>query len=95
MSRIKILAKRSSFIERSVTFEVDGALKTISAPAANATFDDLISQIERQYGDNENDNTVDKKDLNKTESETAVKTASSKSSKKKTAQQEPVTGTDN
>ena len=47
----KIISKRSSFIERSVTFEVNGDLKTVSAPSANATFDDLIAQIESKYGD--------------------------------------------
>lgn len=47
----KIISKRSSFIERSVTFEVNGDLQTVSAPSANATFDDLIAQIESKYGD--------------------------------------------
>lgn len=46
----KILSKRSSFVERSITFEVDGKLETISAPPQNATFDDLIQQIEERYG---------------------------------------------
>lgn len=46
----KILSRRSSFLERSITFEVDGKLETISAPPQNATFDDLIQQIESKYG---------------------------------------------
>jgi hypothetical protein len=46
----KILSRRSSFLERSITFEVDGKLETISAPPQNATFDDLIQQIEERYG---------------------------------------------
>ena len=46
----KILSRRSSFLERSITFEVDGKLETISAPPQNGTFDDLIQQIEERYG---------------------------------------------
>ncbi len=46
----KILSRRSSFLERSITFEVDGKLETISAPPQNATFDDLIQQVEERYG---------------------------------------------
>lgn len=46
----KILSRRSSFLERAITFEVDGKLETISAPPQNATFDDLIQQIEERYG---------------------------------------------
>lgn len=51
MTSYKILSKRNSFLERSITFEVDGKLETISAPSANATFDDLIRLIEDKYGD--------------------------------------------
>lgn len=47
----KILTKASSFLERSITFSVDGKLETVSAPAATATFDDLILRIEQKYGD--------------------------------------------
>lgn len=46
----KILTKASSFLERSITFSVDGKLETVSAPAATATFDDLILRIEQKYG---------------------------------------------
>lgn len=46
----KILSRRSSFLERSITFKVDGKLETISAPPQNATFDDLIQQIAERYG---------------------------------------------
>lgn len=46
----KILSRRSSFLERSITFEVDGKLETISAPPQNGTFDDLEAQIADEYG---------------------------------------------
>ena len=46
----KIIAQRNSFLERSITFEADGKLETISAPSANATFEDLIARIEEQFG---------------------------------------------
>lgn len=47
----KILTKRNSFLERSITFEVNGEIKSVSAPSNNATFDDLLKQIETQFGD--------------------------------------------
>ena len=47
----KILSKRNSLYERSVTFETDGNIQTISAPSINATFEDLVAKIEAQYGD--------------------------------------------
>lgn len=53
----KILSKTSSFLERSVTFSVDGELKTFSAPASTTTFDDLILRIEREFGDKGKDGT--------------------------------------
>lgn len=47
----RIISRTKSFLARSITFEVDGDIKTISAPPQNATFDDLIQQIESKYGD--------------------------------------------
>lgn len=47
----KILTKRTSFIERSIVYEVDGEVKTIHAPSACSTFDDLIAILEKQYGE--------------------------------------------
>lgn len=47
----EIISKRASFLERSITFSVDGNVETISAPASNVTFDDLILSIEQRYGD--------------------------------------------
>lgn len=46
----KILSKRSSYLERSITFEVDGRIETVSAPASTTTFDDLIARIETEFG---------------------------------------------
>ena len=51
MSEIKILARRSSFLERAITFEVDGEVKEVSAPFNSATFGELEARIEREYGD--------------------------------------------
>lgn len=48
----KIISRRKSFLERSITFSVDGKIETISAPATQATFDDLILRIEQKYGAN-------------------------------------------
>lgn len=47
---VKIIAKRSSYLERSITFEVDGRVETVSAPASTTTFDDLIARIETEFG---------------------------------------------
>lgn len=55
----KIISKRSSYLERSITFSVDGKIDTISAPAANASFDDLILCIEQKYGEQKEEKPVD------------------------------------
>ncbi len=47
---VKIISKRNSFLERSITFEVNGVMKTVSAPASTTTFDDLIARIETEFG---------------------------------------------
>ena len=90
MSRIKILEKRSSFIERSITFEVDGKLETISAPAANATFDELIKRIESTYGDGASEKPkteTESKDKEFAQTVQTGKTSSASKSKKKTTAQ--------
>lgn len=50
MSAIKIITQRSSYLERSITFEVDGRIETVSAPASTTTFDDLLARIESEFG---------------------------------------------
>lgn len=47
---IRIISKRSSYLERSITFEVNGRIETVSAPASTTTFDDLIARIETEFG---------------------------------------------
>lgn len=54
----KILSKTSSFLERSITFSVDGKVETIAAPASTTTFDELILRIEREFGGKGKDGTV-------------------------------------
>ncbi len=51
MSEIKILARRSSCFERAIIFKVNGVTKEVSAPFTSATFDELESRIQREYGD--------------------------------------------
>lgn len=50
MSRVKIISRRSSFAERAITFEVDGRVREVSAPACVATFEDLERMIEQEVG---------------------------------------------
>lgn len=46
----KIISQKSSFLEHSITFSVDGELKTIAAPA-HVPFSELIATIEKDYGE--------------------------------------------
>ena len=86
----KIIAQRSSFLERSITFEVDGKLDTISAPSANATFEDLIAKIEERFGSKKTNGTEPKEEPAEVEEskeadaepEPVAKTTASKSRKK-------------
>lgn len=86
----KIIAQRNSFLERSITFEADGKLETISAPSANATFEDLIARIEEQFGSGKAKKTEPKEEQAEVEeskeadaeSEPVAKTTASKSRKK-------------
>ena len=85
----KIISKRNSWIERSITFEVDGKLETISAPATNASFDDLEKQIAEKYGEDAKAKAKPSaSDSPKEESEptSAEKATASKGTKKKSAQ---------
>lgn len=81
----KIISKTKSFLTRSILFEVDGETKIISAPPQNATFDDLISKIEEQYGDKKAAekpvSAADEKEAN--EPETAKPASTSRGRKKK------------
>ena len=77
----KILSKTSSYLERSITFSVDGKVETIAAPASTTTFDNLILRIEREFGDKGKDGT-DKEPTISIEAEkpkTASKTTRKKS----------------
>lgn len=56
MSAIKILTRRTSHLERAITFEVDGRTLEVAAPAAGSTFEELEARIEREYA---NTGTVD------------------------------------
>lgn len=86
----KIIAQRNSFLERSITFEADGKLETISAPSANATFEDLIARIEEQFGSGKTNSTEPKEEPAEVEEskeadaepEPVAKTTASKSRKK-------------
>lgn len=46
----RIISQRSSFLERAITYEVDGKLDVISAPSANASFDDLRRTLDEKFG---------------------------------------------
>ncbi len=48
---VKILSRRSNYLERAIIFEVDGEIKDISAPRDSKSFDDLVKLIENEYGD--------------------------------------------
>lgn len=83
----QIITKTSSFLQRSVTFSVDGKIETISAPAATATFDDLLLRIEEKYGDKEKTVTVKPDDGEKPkEAPSAPKTTAPAKGRKKTSQ---------
>lgn len=82
----KIISKRNSWIERSITFEVDGRLETISAPATNASFDDLEKQIAEKYGDGAKAKAKPSASDSPKEESASDKTTASKGTKKKSAQ---------
>ena len=85
----KIISRTSSFLERSVTFSVDGKIETISAPAATTTFDDLLLRIEQEYGDGKDKTVTVKADDKPTEDPTPTKTTTTTApakGRKKTSQ---------
>lgn len=82
----QIITKTSSFLQRSVTFSVDGKIETISAPAATATFDDLLLRIDEKYGDKEKTVTVKPDDEKPKEAPSAPKTTAPTKGRKKTSQ---------
>ena len=83
----EIITKTSSFLQRSITFSVDGKIETISAPAATATFDDLLLRIEEKYGGKEKTVTVKPDDGEKPkEVPSTPKTTAPVKGRKKTSQ---------
>ena len=47
----KILTRRSTYLNRTIIYEVDGEVKQISAPRGIYTFEQLEEQIRKSIGD--------------------------------------------
>ena len=73
----KILTRRSTYLNRTIIYEVDGEVKQISAPRGIYTFEQLEEQIQKQIGE-----TQPSKEVPPPDGEVEQKKASSKKSKK-------------
>ena len=47
----KILTRRSTYLNRTIIYEVDGEVKQISAPRGIYTFEQLEDQIQKRIGE--------------------------------------------
>ena len=47
----KILTRRSTYLNRTIIYEVDGEVKQISAPRGIYSFEQLEEQIQKQIGE--------------------------------------------
>lgn len=47
----RIISRSSSYLERSILYEVDGEVKRVSAPVETTTFADLERQIDALFTD--------------------------------------------
>ena len=73
----KILTRRSTYLNRTIIYEVDGEVKQISAPRGIYTFEQLEEQIQKQIGE-----TQHLKEAPPPDGEVEQKKSTSKKSKK-------------
>ena len=73
----KILTRRSTYLNRTIIYEVDGEINQRSAPRGIYTFEQLEEQIQKQIGEAQHS-----KEAPPPDGEVEQKKASSKKSKK-------------
>ena len=73
----KILTRRSTYLNRTIIYEVDGEVKQISAPRGIYSFEQLEEQIQKRIGE-----TQPLKEAPPPDGEVEQKKESSKKSKK-------------
>ena len=76
----KILTRRSTYLNRTIIYEVNGEIKQISAPRGIYSFEQLEEQIQKQIGE-----TQPSKEAPPPDGEAEQKKSSSKKSKKTTS----------
>ena len=81
----KILTRRSTYLNRTIIYEVDGEVKQISAPRGIYTFEQLEEQIQKQIGETQ---PLKEAQAPPPEGEVEQKKSSSKKSKKMNQEKE-------
>ena len=76
----KILTRRSTYLNRTIIYEVNGEIKQISAPRGIYSFEQLEEQIQKQIGE-----TQPSKEAPPPDGEAEQKKSTSKKSKKTTS----------
>ena len=79
----KILTRRSTYLNRTIIYEVNGEVKQISAPRGIYSFEQLEEQIQKQIGE-----TQPSKEAPPPVGEAEQKKSSSKKSKKSSPEKE-------
>ena len=79
----KILTRRSTYLNRTIIYEVDGEVKQISAPRGIYSFEQLEEQIQKQIGE-----TQPSKEAPPPDGEVEQKKSPSKKSKKTNQEKE-------